>query len=64
MVLTIDERKELIQTDEHRQLELKKTTGGNRGRFNRYWNKAMDKNVIGKKNTRYEQDINTVLQRP
>ena len=27
MTLTIDELKELIQTDEHRQLELKKTTG-------------------------------------
>ena len=27
MALTIDELKELIQTDEHRQLELKKTTG-------------------------------------
>jgi hypothetical protein len=35
MVLTIDERKELIQTDEHCQLELKKTTGDSRGRFNR-----------------------------
>ena len=27
MALTIDELKELIQTDDHRQLELKKTTG-------------------------------------
>ena len=27
MALTIDELKELIQADEHRQLELKKTTG-------------------------------------
>ena len=27
MALTIDELKDLIQTDEHRQLELKKTTG-------------------------------------
>ena len=27
MALTIDELKVLIQTDEHRQLELKKTTG-------------------------------------
>ena len=27
MALTIDELKELIQSDEHRQLELKKTTG-------------------------------------
>ena len=27
MAITIDELKELIQTDEHRQLELKKTTG-------------------------------------
>ena len=27
MALIIDELKELIQTDEHRQLELKKTTG-------------------------------------
>ena len=27
MALTIDELKELIQTDEHRQLELKKTMG-------------------------------------
>ena len=27
MALTIDEQKELIQTDKHRQLELKKTTG-------------------------------------
>ena len=26
MALTIDELKELVQTDEHRQLELKKTT--------------------------------------
>ena len=31
MALTIDELKELIQTDEHRQLELKKTTDGGRG---------------------------------
>lgn len=27
MALTIEELKELIQADEHRQLELKKTTG-------------------------------------
>ena len=27
MALTIDELKKLIQNDEHRQLELKKTTG-------------------------------------
>lgn len=37
MTLTIEELKILIQSDEHRQLELKKTTGGSRGRFNRIW---------------------------
>lgn len=37
MTLTIDELKILIQDDEHRLLELKKTTGGSRGRFNRIW---------------------------
>lgn len=31
MALTIDELKELIQTDEHRQLELKKTIDESRG---------------------------------
>jgi len=37
MALTIDELKILIQNDEHRQLELKETTGGSRGHFNRIW---------------------------
>lgn len=37
MTLTIEELKILIQSDEHRQLELKKTTDGSGGRFNRIW---------------------------